>query len=220
MDENFNFTDKWSRNPAIVELYRAHDYLTAYAKHTDLRVQADPHQAVGGNWDSTAERDLLIEQGLRPEHTLLDFACGTGRLARQIVPYLNAGNYTGVDISRGAVEYCWRLAIAEGWLSKKPDFESISWLNRNFDYAWAFSVFAHLPSDIAAETIKEIAARSAKFYFSCSLPDKLPDNTRTGLNQFAHPLSFYEEVARDLDYSLTEIKWSGKKQRILLMENG
>ena len=87
---SINFTDKWSRDPAIVELYRAHDdYLTAYAKHTDLRVQADPHQAVGGNWESTIERDLLIEQGLRPEHTLLDFACGTGRLARQIVPYLN-----------------------------------------------------------------------------------------------------------------------------------
>ena len=205
------------RDPAIVDLYRAHDhdYLTAYAKHTDLRVQADPHQAVGGNWESTIERDLLIDQGLRPEHTLLDFACGTGRLARVIVPYLNERNYTGVDISSEALAHCERLAVAEGFASKNPDFSPFL-ISKHYDFIWAFSVFAHLPSDMAANLMANLAQLSPNFYFSY-VPTTLPDNQRTGLNQFAHPLSFYEKVARDEGYSLTDIEWPGRKQRILKM---
>jgi len=216
-EEIAKLTDKSSRDPEFVKLYREHDFLTAYGKHTDLRVQADPQQAIGGDWENYGrlQADFLIAQGLRPEHTLLDFGCGTGRLARLIVPYLHYGNYIGVDISSEALAHCWRLAIEEGWASENPVFESFL-LGPACDFAWAFSVFIHLPSDIVAATIGDIANRSKKFYFSY-VPTNLPDNTRTGLKQFKHPLSFYEQVASDLGYSLAEIRWPGR-QRILKME--
>src|SRR5919108_2955123 len=91
--------DKSSRDPDVVRLYEEHDFLDAYALHTDQRVANDPHAAIGGLWEEYGElcRDYLIAQGLLPEHRLLDFGCGTGRLARKVVPYLEPGRYFGVD---------------------------------------------------------------------------------------------------------------------------
>lgn len=213
-------TDKSSRDPAIVALYRDHDFLAAYAKHTDRRVMEDPQQAIGGLWDSygALQRDFLIGQGLRPHHRLLDFGCGTGRLARAIVRGLEPGNYCGVDISTEALAYAQRLAELEGWADKSPHFSC--WVGpERFDYAWAFSVFIHLPSDEARYLIAEVTKTlepGGKFLFSY-VPTDQPDNTRTGLKQFKHPFAFYEKVARGLGHSLKEVKWPGR-QRILLME--
>jgi SAM-dependent methyltransferase len=220
-------TDKSSRDPEIVKLYQEHDFLTAYALHTDARVRQDPQLAIGGDWEEygSLQRDFLIEQGLRPEHRFLDFGCGSGRLARKLVPYLNKGNYVGLDISAGALGYAVYLACLEGWAEKEPKFDmvdgdilrSFDW--PPFDFACAFSVFIHLPSEDVTKMMYAIWSRvtlEGNFLFSY-VPTDLPDNTRTGLKQFKHPLSFYQSVARGLGYSLTEVPWPGR-QRILRME--
>lgn len=217
-------SDKSSRDPVLVKLYQEHDFLTAYAKHTDLRVKQDPHQAIGGLWEEYGilQRDFLIAQGLRPEHRLLEVGCGTGRLARQVVPYLDDRNYFGVEISLQALQHAEQLARAEGWRIKHPVFisgevDQFSFKD-GFHYAWAFSVFIHLPSDIVARIMRAVAERltpGGKFLFSY-VPTDLPDNTRTGLKQFKHPFSFYEQVARRFGYSLKEVKWPGR-QRIAVM---
>jgi SAM-dependent methyltransferase len=41
--------------------------------------------------------DFVVDSGLRPEHRLLDFGCGALRLGIWVIPYLEAGNYFGVD---------------------------------------------------------------------------------------------------------------------------
>jgi SAM-dependent methyltransferase len=41
--------------------------------------------------------DLLVEAGLRPEHRLCDFGCGALRIGVWAIPYLEAGNYFGID---------------------------------------------------------------------------------------------------------------------------
>ena len=35
----------------VAQLYEERDFLTAYSAHTDLRVAADPQEAVGGMWE-------------------------------------------------------------------------------------------------------------------------------------------------------------------------
>lgn len=40
---------------------------------------------------------LLSTLGLRENHKLLDFGCGSLRAGRLFIPYLNPGNYTGVE---------------------------------------------------------------------------------------------------------------------------
>ena len=58
----------------IAELYANHDYLEAYCKHTDLRVQRDPQQAVGGKWNELGYLQFwfLCKHGLEPQHRLFD----------------------------------------------------------------------------------------------------------------------------------------------------
>jgi hypothetical protein len=48
--------------------------------------------------------DFVVDSGLRPEHRLLDFGCGALRLGIWVIPYLEAGNYFGVDSHLGSLE--------------------------------------------------------------------------------------------------------------------
>src|SRR5207248_6045542 len=41
--------------------------------------------------------EFLVESGCRPDHRVLDFGCGALRAGVHVIPYLNAGNYFGVD---------------------------------------------------------------------------------------------------------------------------
>jgi SAM-dependent methyltransferase len=41
--------------------------------------------------------DFVVDSGVRREHRLLDFGCGALRLGIWVIPYLEAGNYFGVD---------------------------------------------------------------------------------------------------------------------------
>jgi SAM-dependent methyltransferase len=48
---------------------------------------------------------ILVEHGLRPEDDLLDIGCGTGRLAYECAGFLTTGTYTGIDVSRPAIDW-------------------------------------------------------------------------------------------------------------------
>ena len=41
--------------------------------------------------------ESVVAAGVRPEHRVLDFACGALRIGVWLIPYLNEGNYFGVD---------------------------------------------------------------------------------------------------------------------------
>src|SRR5688572_17491348 len=61
----------------VLRLYRENDFLTAYALHTDRRIQLTGYQAAIGGGDSwelhgNLQRDYLISQGMRPGHSLLE----------------------------------------------------------------------------------------------------------------------------------------------------
>ena len=109
------WTDKDSKKERFRSLYEEHDFLTAYSKHTDLRVEDDPIWAIGrgDEWDSHGllQLDFLMRLGLERDHELLDLGCGVGRAARQFVPYLAIGNYTGIDISPNALAHAKELAF-------------------------------------------------------------------------------------------------------------
>src|ERR1700691_5525757 len=47
---------------------------------------------------------LLITLGLRDTDRVLDFGCGSLRLGRLLIPYLTAGNYTGLDPNAWLIE--------------------------------------------------------------------------------------------------------------------
>ena len=48
--------------------------------------------------------NLLTSCGLRQHHRLLDIGCGSLRLGRLLIPYLNASNYIGLEPNKWLVE--------------------------------------------------------------------------------------------------------------------
>ena len=216
------FRDKDSKKERFRSLYEEYDFLTAYSAHTDLRVIDNPVGAIGrvDEWESHGilQRDFLIELGMRPEHSLLDIGCGVGRASRVFVPYLNARNYVGIDISILALQYAKSLAESEGWGDKNPTFliNSDLDINDQFDFLWAHSVFTHLP-DWQIEKMIHNAAKITRHKFAFTYKE-MEKPTRTGLKQFAYSPEFFKKIAKKSGFSFEnpDTRWPAGQRTIVL----
>jgi SAM-dependent methyltransferase len=202
-------------DPRLRQLYSEHSYLDAYRQHTDLRVEADPQAAVGGRWEEIGrlQFDFLLRRGLRPHHRLLDLGCGTLRGGRKLIPYLEPGNYSGIDISAKAIGYAKELVQSEGHAERLPRLSVIrddnpgfgEFAGDHFDVILAQSVFTHLPPEHIEGCLERIgpmmAARSV--FFFTYLPAS--EIVRTGLKDFRYPLSFFEAVASRHGFALGDL---------------
>lgn len=211
---------KTKKHADVVALYLEHDFLTAYAKHTDKRVREDgPESAIGAKHDWERHGELQFEflrsQGLRQEDQFLEIGCGTGRLARKLVPWLDEGCYTGVDISEAALAAAKSLAVTEGWAEKFPLFDHVDRLSaarNSIDVAWAFSVFIHLPVSEVIRTMRRVAGvlrPGGLFYFSY-VPELREE--RTGLKQFRHTWAAWVHCAEQSGFAFERVeRWRGEQ---------
>ena len=112
--------------------------------------------------------------GLRPDHDVLDIGCGVGRTARYLCDYLEpTARYAGFDIMEDLIAWC-RTEITPRF----PNFEfrhtpmfnsaylpdpaleaadrfAFPYDDGSFDFAFAHSVFTHLPADAVANYLAE-----------------------------------------------------------------
>ncbi|MBC7369247.1 MAG: class I SAM-dependent methyltransferase [Undibacterium sp.] len=126
------------------------DYIRSYEKLLDdLVAQHGREEAmsliVGGQYRAIGllESSALLTHGLRPEHSVVDVGCGSGRLAVALNPFLT-GKFYGTDVLEKALDYA-REKCA------RPDWEFIRTLDAVIpvedgcaDYVCFFSVFTHL----------------------------------------------------------------------------
>ena len=218
------FRDKDSKQERFRSLYESNDFIDAYAKHTDLRIADDPKGAIGraDEWESHGklQLDFLKSEGMKPHHRLLDVGCGVGRASRWFVPYLNEAGYTGIDISRSAIDHALRLSVMEGWYKKEPSFSINADMDMGgaFDFIWAHSVFTHLPPQQVSKMIANAAKilnLGGKFLFTYK---KMDEPTRTGLKQFAYPHTFFLNVAAKvgLEGEAIDQQWPAGQKTIRL----
>lgn len=142
---------------------------------------------VGGDgdlWDKIAllQLEFLKSEGLKPEHALMDIACGSLRAGRLFIDYLNPGSYLGIDkeinlIIHGVAD---ELGI-DAFVEKKPffvisgEFEFSKFLIRP-DYAIAQSLLTHLTTEdiyCCFKSLREFVSNDCKFYatfFEVSTP--------------------------------------------------
>lgn len=218
------FRDKDSKKPHFRELYEKHPFLEAYARHTDLRMEADPKWAIGrgDEWESHGLQQLefLKSEGLKPSHFLLDVGCGPGRAARRFVPYLDPARYVGVDISPRCLAYAEQLAVDEGWADRKPSFvlegdlsftdAGLTPVDRaifRFDFIWAHSVFTHLPPQQIQTMIanaSKLLMNGGKFLFTYKPADR---PQRSGLKQFQFPWQFFASCAQSAGLICTPLDY-------------
>jgi hypothetical protein len=107
---------------------------------------------VGGLWDEIGKLqfDFLIAQGLKPNHVLLDIACGSLRGGRLLIPYLDAGNYLGIEQHKALIDAGLQQEIDPAIVRlKKPEFVISSEFefdkfSKKPDFCIAQSIFTHL----------------------------------------------------------------------------
>lgn len=201
-------------DPELQELYAKHNYLDAYSRHTDQRVINDPKSAVGGLWEKMGQLqfDFLVQHGLQPQHTLLDIGCGTLRGGRHFIRYLDAQNYTGIDISLNAIEFAKQLLVAEGLADKQPkllvskhkDLKFEAFAQQTFDFLFAQSVFTHLPSESIEECFQHVDTimhNKSVFYFTFFASRK---QEQRNVKDFCYPYTFFEALAGRYGFSIED----------------
>ncbi len=181
---------------------------------------------IGGAWNEIGQLqfDMLINMGAREDDNVLDIGCGCFRLGVKLIPYLNAGNYYGIDIVGSLIEDGKKKELGQELIDlKSPNFLvdgdfNFHKFNTSFDYVIAQSVFTHLPLDRVSDCLKEVRrCLSPKGLFFATIFEAQSRDTTTHCEPYyVHP-SFYEELAVKNDLNFKYIgDWSHPRGQRLL----
>jgi SAM-dependent methyltransferase len=116
--------------------------------------------------------DLLVRNGLAPDHHILDIGCGIGRVALGLTQVLShEGRYDGFDVDARAIRWCTanltprypnlrfthaNIATARHRNDGSPAMHyRFPWPDATFDFAFATSVLTHLEMDDAKHYVRE-----------------------------------------------------------------
>lgn len=106
--------------------------------------------------------NLLTTIGLRQHHKVLDIGCGSLRVGRLLIPYLNQGGYIGVEPNGWLIREGVRNEVGHDLVRKKmPTFVVADSLRGRgdvgqVDFAFAQSVFSHTGLDLMNRWLEEI----------------------------------------------------------------
>ncbi|HEY4256130.1 MAG TPA: class I SAM-dependent methyltransferase [Candidatus Udaeobacter sp.] len=108
--------------------------------------------------------NLLTTLGLRQRHSLLDVGCGSLRIGRLLIPYLNRGKYFGVEPHEWLVKAGIKCELGEAIVQiKRPTFlfsdspQTIAKAKVSFDFALAQSIFSHCGLDMISGWLSAIS---------------------------------------------------------------
>jgi predicted O-methyltransferase YrrM len=104
---------------------------------------------------------LLTALGLREDHRLLDFGCGSLRAGRLLIPYLLPSRYYGLEPAHWLIEDAIDrelgreiIAIKQPVFRQDEDFKA-SHFNVLFDFILAQSIFSHAGRDVIVTALKD-----------------------------------------------------------------
>jgi len=104
---------------------------------------------------------LACALGLREEHYLLDFGCGSLRAGRLFIPYLLADRYCGIEPKASLVTdaIAGELGGDDLVRLKRPRFDHndefrVGMFGTQFDFIVAQSIFSHCGSDLIVRALK------------------------------------------------------------------
>lgn len=147
---------------------RNRDHVSFYREVMRHNVAADPDLAVGSasrrRWLELGrdQFDYLVANGLRTDHRMLEIGCGNLRGGWRFIDHLDAGNYTGVDISPDVLFAAQQTLVEFSLQDKRPRLTpvrdlTLSWLPADaFDVVHAHSVFSHCPLDVIEECLAHV----------------------------------------------------------------
>jgi len=132
--------------------------------------------------------NLLTTLGLRQHHSLIDIGCGSLRIGRLLIPYLNEGNYFGLEPNEWLVDEGIKRELGEALVRiKRPTFffsdspETVIRAKLSFDFALAQSIFSHCGLDLIKGWLSAVSRSLAEngALLATFLPGE-DDSHRTG----------------------------------------
>jgi SAM-dependent methyltransferase len=167
--------------------------------------------------------NLLTTLGLRQHHSLLDIGCGSLRIGRLLIPYLNRGKYFGVEPKEWLVDEGIKRELGETLVQiKRPTFffsdspETIAQAKIAFDFALAQSIFSHCGLDLIKgwlSTISRSLAEKGVLVATFLIGEE--DSARTG---WIYPEcvnyrpATLERAANDLNLRFEILDWKHPRQ--------
>ena len=112
--------------------------------------------------------NLLTCCGLRQTHKVLDIGCGSLRIGRLLIPYLNSGNYYGVEPNQWLVFDGLANEVGRAqYRIKSPNFlfcDSFRGFDKSvgFDYCFAQSIFSHCGIDLVEKWFEDVSFHLSK----------------------------------------------------------
>jgi SAM-dependent methyltransferase len=117
---------------------------------------------VNYDWIAGVCFSLLFREGMRAHHRVADVGCGSLRVGRLLIPYLDKGNYCGLDPNEWLIDEGRREEVGEDQVRlKQPvfltnaDFDLESY-GHKFDFILAHSIFTHTHPGLFIEALQRI----------------------------------------------------------------
>ncbi len=109
--------------------------------------------------------NLATILGLREHHKFMDIGCGSLRLGRLLIPYLEKGNYYGLEPNWWQVEEGIKKEVGQGLIDMKdPNLSNSDSFEMSFgvefDFVWAFGIFTHATRDQIKKCFDEFVRES------------------------------------------------------------
>jgi len=105
---------------------------------------------------------LLFCLGLTEHHRLVDLGCGSLRVGRVLIPYLAAGNYTGLEPNRWLIDEgiahnigADLVRLRQPRFLERDDF-TISTDGTRYDFVLAQSIFSHTQSTLLKHALARV----------------------------------------------------------------
>jgi SAM-dependent methyltransferase len=167
--------------------------------------------------------NLLTTLGLRQHHSVLDIGCGSLRIGRLLIPYLNAGKYCGLEPNRWLVEDGLHYEVGLDLMRiKQPRFyydahaRCLPELDR-FDFAIAQSIFSHCGVDLIRMWLTEASKRleGNGMLLATYLPSTEASPVRGWVYPqcTAHPNETMEELADSVGLRIHRLTWPHPRQQ-------
>ncbi len=140
-----------------------YDGLIEFHENEGLSAEEARKQAIGGDYETIGciERDAILALGYSGREMIVDLGCGSGRLARKLVPLLKEeGRYLGLDVNQTLIhearEQVAKAGGGEAFQFKKITDPVIPVEEKSIDLLVAFSVVTHIDLEDTFNYFKEL----------------------------------------------------------------
>lgn len=170
---------------------------------------------------------LLVANGLKSNHKMLDVGCGCLRLGQFLIPMLERGNYCGLDVE---------ITLIEAGIESEIDFDVIQTKKPQFlvnaefdlskftgyDFAMAQSLFTHLAIDDidrCFRSLSSVANPGSKFFFTFFEGDEAANGQYSHSHKnWSYQFSTLEKIAIKHGFKSKYIgDWGHPRKQVIAM---